>query len=143
MGTAFDSAPPRLLLEVSSTFDNLEPVVEESQTFVEAHLSGEDYIYKIVLLISEAVTNAMKHGNRFDDGKLVRLEIVIREDRVIVCVQDEGQGFDPEAIENPLSDDNLLRESGRGLFLMKRMADVVTYDREHRRLCIEVLRPEQ
>lgn len=143
MGTASESAPARLFLEVSSTFENLEPVIDESQTFVEAHLDDDDVIYQVVLLVSEAVTNAMKHGNRFDDGKQVRLEIVIRDDRVIVCVQDEGQGFDPEAIDNPLDDSNLFRESGRGLFLMKRMADVVTYDREQRELCLELLRPDR
>ena len=143
MSTVSDSSSPRLYLEVLSTFENLEPVIDESQTFVEAHLDDQDMSYQVVLLVSEAVTNAMKHGNRFDDGKMVRLEIVIREDRVIVCVQDEGQGFDPEAIENPLEESNLMRESGRGLFLMKRMADVVTYDRERRELCLELVRPER
>lgn len=143
MDTASDSAPPRLYIEVTSSFENLEPVIDESQTFVAAHLDDDDLTYQVVLLVSEAVTNAMKHGNRFDDGKRVRLEIVIREDRVIVCVQDEGQGFDPEAIENPLDESNLMRESGRGLFLMKRMADVVTYDRDRRELCLELVRPER
>ncbi|NBC18815.1 MAG: ATP-binding protein [Bacteroidetes bacterium] len=143
MDTASDSAPPRLYIEVTSSFENLEPVIDESQTFVAAHLDDDDLTYQVVLLVSEAVTNAMKHGNRFDDGKQVRLEIVIREDRVIVCVQDEGQGFDPEAIENPLDESNLMRESGRGLFLMKRMADVVTYDRDRRELCLELVRPER
>ena len=143
MDTASDSAPPRLYIEVTSSFEKLESVIDESQSFVEAHLDDDDLTYQVVLLVSEAVTNAIKHGNRFDDGKQVRLEIVIREDRVIVCVQDEGQGFDPEAIENPLDESNLMRESGRGLFLMKRIADVVTYDRDRRELCLELVRPER
>jgi len=60
-------------------------------------------------------------------------------DRVVICVQDEGEGFDPDTVENPLQNHNLMRESGRGIFLMQRMADVVRYDRDQRKLCLELL----
>jgi serine/threonine-protein kinase RsbW len=129
-------------MEAASSFDNLESLVEEAQGFVHAHINDEDFNYQVVLLVSEAVTNAMEHGNHFDDGKNIRVEVLILSDRVVVCVQDEGEGFDPEEVDNPLEEANLLRESGRGLFLIKRMADVVTYDRDRRELCLELFRPD-
>lgn len=142
MGASRDPEPPRLFMEAASSFDNLESLVEEAQGFVHAHINDEDFNYQVVLLVSEAVTNAMEHGNHFDDGKNIRVEVLILSDRVVVCVQDEGEGFDPEEVDNPLEEANLLRESGRGLFLIKRMADVVTYDRDRRELCLELFRPD-
>lgn len=140
MDEACDTVPPRLQLERTSNFENLERIVEQTQSFAEDHLEDDDLVYRVVLLVSEAVTNAMKHGNHFDEGKMIRLDVAAMPDRVVICVQDEGDGFDPGTVENPLQDQNLMRESGRGLFLMQRMADIVRYDRQQRELCLELLR---
>lgn len=139
MDEAYDAVPPRLELERTSSFDNLERIVELTQGFAEHHLEDDDLVYRVVLLVSEAVTNAMKHGNQFDEGKRIRLLVTVMPDRVVICVQDEGEGFDPDTVENPLQNHNLMRESGRGIFLMQRMADVVRYDRDQRKLCLELL----
>ena len=142
MGGRHDPMSPRLLLEMKSQFESLETIVERTQAFAETHLGDEDLVYRVVLLTSEAVTNAMKHGNRFDADKNIRLSVEVHPDRVSLCVEDEGEGFDPDAVANPLRGDNLTRESGRGLFLMRRMADAVTYDRDKRRLCLEIRRED-
>lgn len=82
--------------------------------------------------IREAVTNGMRHGNRMDPGKRLRVKIETRpvgseEPVVRVVVEDEGAGFDHGAAPDPLSDDNLLKDSGRGIFFMRQFMDSVTW----------------
>ncbi len=129
------SAAPTLDLKYPSVFAHLETIVEETQAFLEAHLpEDDDLVYKIVLLISEAATNAMEHGNQMDESKHVTVHVQAHSAYVEVEVADEGEGFNPESVADPLSEDNLFSDSGRGLFLMEEMADAVEYKDEGRRL---------
>lgn len=84
--------------------------------------------------VREAVTNGMRHGNRMDPAKRLRLEISTRGPdeagpAVEVLVEDEGEGFDCAAVPDPLEADNLLKDSGRGIFFMRQFMDAVTWSR--------------
>ncbi|MCW8818324.1 MAG: ATP-binding protein, partial [Ignavibacteriaceae bacterium] len=80
------------------------------------------------LAVTEATTNAIIHANKCDLSKLVTIHAHIEDSRLIVKVKDEGKGFDPSTIPNPTEPENLLKDSGRGVFLMKVYMDKVEYN---------------
>lgn len=91
------------------------------------HLDEPAY-NKLLVATTEAVNNGIIHGNHRDISKKVRL-ICSVEDRVLVVrVEDEGSGIDPTSLPDPLSKENLLRENGRGVFLMRSLMDSVEFE---------------
>lgn len=91
-----------------------------------AHLD-EIQFNKVLISMTEAVNNAIFHGNKSDPQKHVYLACELTKERMILKVRDSGAGFDPHKIANPLDESNLLRESGRGIFLMRTLMDKVQY----------------
>src|SRR5690554_2215353 len=90
-----------LRLELPSAFEHLEPVVDATEAFLARHVEDEDFAYRVVLLVSEAVTNAIQHGNRLDEQKMVSVEVQITAQQILVTVTDEGHGFKRDTIEDP------------------------------------------
>ncbi len=95
------------------------------------HLFGleEEAVHWVGVAVRESVINAIKHGNREDDRKLVTIEFALdapeHPTELIVRVVDQGQGFEPQAIADPLAPENLLKSSGRGIFFMRSFMDDV------------------
>ncbi len=87
----------------------------------------EDYYGNILIAVTEAVNNAINHGNRQNPDKKVQLDFVERADRLSFSVQDEGEGFDHENLPDPTDPANIEKISGRGVFLMKHLADEVEF----------------
>ena len=120
-------------LQVHSNFDMLDFV--QMVTDRMAHLGGldEDAVHWIGVAVRESVINAIKHGNREDLEKLVTVEFTFaptaEPSELIVRVLDQGEGFEPEEIADPLAPENLLKASGRGIFFMKSFMDDVTLKR--------------
>jgi serine/threonine-protein kinase RsbW len=120
-------------LQVRSNFDTLDFVQLVSDRM--AHLGGldEDAVHWIGVAVRESVINAIKHGNREDADKLVTVEFTftpVSDPReLVVRVLDQGEGFDPEEIADPLAPENLLKASGRGIFFMRSFMDDVTLRR--------------
>jgi len=120
-------------LQVHSNFDMLDFVQMVSDRM--AHLGGldEDAVHWIGVAVRESVINAIKHGNREDLEKLVTVEFTfaptVEPSELVVRVLDQGEGFDPEEIADPLAPENLLKASGRGIFFMKSFMDDVTLKR--------------
>ncbi len=81
--------------------------------------------------VREAVTNGMRHGNRMDRTRRlrVRIETPAGGRPLEVSVEDEGEGFDADAVPDPLREENLLKESGRGIFFMRQFMDEVDWKR--------------
>ena len=121
-------------LTISSRFENLEEVVERAQAFFSGVSSDEDFVYNAVLLTSEAVTNAIEHGNSLDESKSVRIEFISTDESHQLWVEDEGEGFSPGEVKDPLRDENLLADGGRGIFLIEHIADEVRYEKGGRRI---------
>ncbi|MBF0216204.1 MAG: ATP-binding protein [Candidatus Omnitrophica bacterium] len=88
---------------------------------------AEGTVFEIQLSFEEALRNAMVHGNRERPDKKVKVEIEISEKDVRLMIEDEGEGFDLEKLPDPTAGDNLLRECGRGVYLIKHMMDEVRY----------------
>ena len=112
-----------LEIKCSSEFEHLDAIVDRAQEFLDARIGDEELVYKVVLLLSEAATNAIEHGNKLNASKVVRITLAIDTQRITVTVEDEGDGFDKEQIDNPIDTDNLLNDGGRGLFFIQEMAD--------------------
>ncbi len=89
---------------------------------------GERELFGIRLALEEAIVNAVKHGNRNDPSKTVRVRYQVSETEFLVEVHDEGPGFDPESIADPLAPENLERPGGRGVFLMRNYMTWVSFN---------------
>ena len=83
----------------------------------------EDDLHKIGISLRECMVNAVVHGNRYNRRKKVHLEVSRTPDCLTIVVGDEGDGFDPAALPDPLAGENLLRGSGRGVMLMQAFMD--------------------
>jgi len=83
---------------------------------------------QVNLAIIEAGTNAIKHGNGGNPEKFAHFKFCLFKDNLTVFIKDQGKGFDPESIGDPLSPENVLKPSGRGIFLMKALMDEVAYN---------------
>ncbi|MCE2414760.1 ATP-binding protein [Candidatus Poribacteria bacterium] len=88
----------------------------------------EDIQEQINLAVIEAGTNAIKHGNKENPFKKATIEFTLAEDRLEIVIEDEGDGFTRKEVADPLDPENLLKSSGRGLFLMEACMDSVTYE---------------
>lgn len=82
------------------------------------------------LAVIEAGTNAIKHGNKEDTDKNATFEFLIDDEKLTIVITDEGPGFERQEVANPLDPENLLKSSGRGLFLMEACMDEVVYEAE-------------
>ncbi|MEE8574079.1 MAG: ATP-binding protein [Thermodesulfobacteriota bacterium] len=97
----------------------------------------EDIIFDIHIGFEEALRNAMIHGNKLSPEKMVKIETEITGNMVIMCVEDEGEGFDPENLPDPTLDENLLKESGRGVYLIRHLMDEVVYENGGRKIIMK------
>ena len=88
----------------------------------------EETSEQVSLAVIEAGTNAIKHGNQEDLNKNAHFEFIIEPDQLTVIVQDEGKGFKREEVPDPLDPANILKSSGRGIFLMETCMDSVTFE---------------
>jgi serine/threonine-protein kinase RsbW len=106
-------------LEVESNPNNLI-IVEEFVNFFAVELGlDEEKINGLLLAVTEATTNAMIHGNKNNSLKLVRIYVTVENSVITIKVKDEGVGFDPAKVPDPTNPENLLKDSGRGLYLMR------------------------
>jgi serine/threonine-protein kinase RsbW len=121
-------------LTLPSTHESIEIVLDAVEKFVADHDIDEEQGYKITLLATEAATNAIEHGNEMDASKNVHVTFAGFDDRFEVVVEDEGPGFDPATTPDPLAAANLMASGGRGIFLMRELADELSFDNGGRRI---------
>lgn len=114
-------------LKLKSTFEESEKVPDFVANLQSKASLTEDETSTLMLLVSEAVTNAIEHGNKLDPSKEVDVEITIADKKIETIVKDQGEGFDPSETDDPLHEDNLLNARGRGVFLLKEISDEVKY----------------
>jgi serine/threonine-protein kinase RsbW len=91
---------------------------------------GKAQLEQIGLAVIEAVANAILHGNRCDTKKKVRVKAVQEKKGLVISVQDEGEGFDADALPDPLSPETILKDCGRGVFLVRACMDEVAVRRK-------------
>jgi serine/threonine-protein kinase RsbW len=120
-------------LQIHSNFDMVDFVQVVSDRVGQLAGMDEDTVHWIGVAIRESVINAIKHGNREDFGKLVTVEFtfepVTNPRELVVRVLDQGEGFEPDEVADPLAPENILKSSGRGIFFMRNFMDDVTLRR--------------
>ncbi len=122
--------PDVLELTIPSTYDAMEKVaglIEEAGKRVGI---GEDDEVDLMISVMEAVNNAIQHGNEENPEKTVHIRIVTEPYTLTCIVRDEGSGFDPAGVPDPLRRENLLNPSGRGILMMKEFMDDVDFSTE-------------
>ena len=120
-------------LTIFSVFDTLDLIQVVSDRLSTLGGLDEDAVHWVGVSVRESVINAIKHGNRFDPAKLVTIEFALEPAEapaaLVIRITDEGEGFDPVEVADPLAPENLLRSSGRGIFFMRSFMDDVTLRR--------------
>ena len=120
-------------LEFTSAFEMLDFVQVVSDHMGRDVGLDDDSLHWVGVAIRESVINAIKHGNRNDAAKhvFIEFETATKADvpQLLIRVRDQGEGFDPETIANPLDPENLLKSSGRGIFLIRNFMDDVQLQR--------------
>ena len=97
--------------------------------------------FRLQVALSEALANAIICGNRERPGSWVAVEAVLRPESLRISVTDEGAGFDPARVPEPLRPEDLDRTCGRGLFLIRKLADAVEFNPQGNSICITLRRP--
>jgi len=115
-------------IEIESDPNNLITVEEFVNYFAKDMGLNDDQLSVLLLAVTEATTNAIIHANKCDATKLVSIRAHIEDSKLIVNVKDEGKGFDASKIPDPTQPENLLKDSGRGVYLMKVYMDDVKYN---------------
>lgn len=114
-------------LSIGSRFENIELVQAVLDDQLKRLSFDEDSRYWMGIAIREAVANAIKHGNRQDPQKRVEVDLTIEPLDVVIRVRDQGTGFDPGTVADPLDPRNMLKPDGRGIFYMNKFMDGIDY----------------
>ncbi len=121
-----------LNIQIPSLPDNIR-IIESFIDNAKDKLQLDDDIYgNIMISVTESVNNAITHGNRQDKSKNVSISLHISDGRLTFRIEDEGNGFDYQNLPDPTAPENLEKPRGRGIFLMKHLADEVVFAEEGR-----------
>jgi serine/threonine-protein kinase RsbW len=118
-----DDATGSVETAMDSTLESVDSA--ENLVLEIAQKSGfeEEDLHKIGMAVRETMVNAVVHGNRYNARKKVHLSVNFEYDRLLIRIADEGEGFEPDDLPDPLAEENLLRQSGRGLLLIRAFVD--------------------
>lgn len=126
-------------LVISSNIKNINQArLFLEQVFVEFNLN-QNYFNHVYLGLSEALTNSIIHGNKSNDSKNVFISIRFSGNELFVEIEDEGEGFPFENIYDPTCTENIRKERGRGIFLIRHFADEIIYKEGGRKVLIKYL----
>jgi serine/threonine-protein kinase RsbW len=115
-------------IEIPSLAENIRMIESFIDNAKERYQLDDDIYGNIMIAVTEAVNNAIKHGNQGDSTKNVSLTLSFEEGLIKFKVEDEGRGFDHQNLPDPTSPENLEKPGGRGIFLMKHLSDEVEFD---------------
>jgi len=114
-------------IQLKSVIENIHEVETLINNIFEENELSADYYGNMLVALSEAVNNAIKHGNKLDEEKNVDITFKHRGDNYQFTITDEGEGFDYNNLPDPTSPENIEKPEGRGIFLMKNLADEVNF----------------
>jgi serine/threonine-protein kinase RsbW len=118
-----------LEVKLDSTLDSVDVAEEMVRKFASEEGFSEDDVHQIGMAVRESVINAVVHGNCYNVQKKVLVAVEAAGNRLTIRVQDQGAGFDPDNVPDPLAEENLMSKSGRGLFLMRAFMDDLRMNR--------------
>ena len=123
-------------MTVPSSFKEIKQVASAIAGLLKNAKADESDIFDIRLSLEEALINAAKYGNKLDERRNVFIDFTIAGNKVTITIEDEGEGFDHNDLPDPTKEENLLKSSGRGVFLIKHLMDEVEYNKKGNRITI-------
>ena len=126
-----DSTASRMSMILSSSLASVDQAERAAEEYAERVGFDEDTRGNIAMAVREAVVNAVLHGNAYDTSKQVTLSFETTTEDLRVKVTDQGAGLDPATVPDPLAPENILRGSGRGIFLIRAFMDEVNFRQTH------------
>jgi serine/threonine-protein kinase RsbW len=114
-------------IQIPSLSDNIRIIESFIDNAKDKYNLNDDIYGNIMISVTESVNNAIKHGNRNDHAKNVSITLSLNESQISFKVEDEGTGFDYDDLPDPTSPENIEKPGGRGIFLMKHLADEVVF----------------
>ena len=121
-------------IEFPSIVDNIKIVESFIDNSRDAYHISDDLYGNILVALTEAVDNAIQHGNDNDKEKKVRLTCASNHTEISFVIEDEGKGFDFNTLPDPTSNENILKPNGRGIFLMKHLSDVLKFENQGKKV---------
>jgi serine/threonine-protein kinase RsbW len=117
-------------IEIPSLLENIRMIESFIDNAKETFQLDDDIYGNIMIAVTEAVNNAIVHGNRNDTSKNVKLTLELLDHSIKFRVEDEGKGFDYHDLPDPTAPENLIKPGGRGIFLMKNLCDEVAFKKQ-------------
>jgi serine/threonine-protein kinase RsbW len=117
-------------IEIPSLSDNIRMIESFIDNAKEKFHLNEDIYGNIMIAVTEAVNNAIRHGNKGDSAKNVSLGLSLEDGLIKFRIEDQGQGFDFHHLPDPTAPENIEKPGGRGIFLMKHLADEVDFSED-------------
>jgi serine/threonine-protein kinase RsbW len=115
----------RVSYTLESTLESVNQVEQKASEVAAGAGLAEDEQYQVAMAVREAAVNAVLHGNAYDPGKRFVVAYETTVDALVITITDQGKGLDPESLPDPLAPENLMKGSGRGIFLIRAFMDEV------------------
>lgn len=131
--------PPRYILVINSSQTELAKVEAFLKEIFKAHMLPEICFNKAFLCLSEAVVNSIVHGNKNVAHKEIKVKVDCLTHSLVFSVTDEGEGFDFEGVPDPTSTENIKKESGRGIHIIKALSNSVEFNKRGNSLQFKIL----
>ncbi len=122
-----DSEASKTTYTLASSLDSVNEVEQKAEALAREAGVDDDDLFKISMAVREAAVNAVIHGNAQDPDKQITVSLENTGASLIFSVADQGKGLDPDALPDPLAPENLMRGSGRGIFLIRSLMDEVHF----------------
>ena len=119
------SQPSQVSYTLESSLDSVNRVEQTAEEMARKAGLEEEEIYRVAMAVREAAVNAVLHGNSYDPEKQITASFEQTADSLVIRIADQGKGLNPETLPDPLAPENILRPSGRGIFLIRRFMDEV------------------
>ena len=115
------------MLKLPSNLRSIHVLDSFVQDLVHQYQISQEVHGNMLISLTEAVTNAITHGNHYDENKVVQINLQKKSDTIAIRVSDQGCGFDPSNVPDPTCEENICKCGGRGVFLMQRLCDQIQY----------------
>jgi serine/threonine-protein kinase RsbW len=126
-----DSTTSRVSFTLDSSLDSVNKIEQTAEQTAQRAGFDEDTMQHIAMAVREAAVNAVLHGNAYDPNKHVTAAFETTADSLIIKITDQGPGLNPDILPDPLAPENILRGSGRGIFLIRAFMDEVHFRELH------------
>lgn len=126
-----DSTTSRVSYTLDSTLDSVNKIEQTAEQYAQRAGFDEDTIPYVAMAVREAAVNAVLHGNAYDPNKHITASFETTSEDLVIRITDQGPGLDPSTLPDPLAPENILRGSGRGIFLIRSFMDEVNFRQLH------------